>query len=148
MAGYSGTPLVDKLGIRPGSRLALLSAPGDLALDLPPGVTVARQLRGHFDVVVLFTVQRAELQRRIDRIGEAIFPAGAAWIAFPKRAAKMATDMTDHAVRGVALPLGLVDTKVCAVDERWTGIKLVWRTERRKKSPHATGPGPQRAPGS
>ena len=148
MAGYSGTPLVDKLGIRPGSRLALLSPPSDLALDLPPGVAVAAQLRGQFDVVMLFTVQRAELQRRIGRIGEAIFPAGAAWIAFPKRAARMPTDMTEHVVREVALPLGLVDTKVCAVDERWTGLKLVWRKERREKSPPATGPGPQRGPGS
>lgn len=148
MAGYSGTPLVDKLGIRPGARVALLSAPGDLLLDLPPGVSVAARLGGQFDVVMLFTTERAVLQRRIDRIGEAIFPAGAAWIAYPKRAAKVATDMTEHVVREVVLPLGLVDTKVCAVDETWTGLKVVWRKERREKSPSATGPGPLREPGS
>ena len=153
MAGYSGTPLVDKLGIRAGARMALLSAPDELVLDLPPGVIVAAQLRGQFAVVLLFTTERAVLQRRIHRIGEAIFPAGAAWIAFPKRAAKVPTDMTEHVVREVVLPLGLVDTKVCAVDETWTGLKVVWRKDQRKKnpwekSPSATGPGPQREPGS
>ena len=150
VAGYSGTPLVDKLGIRPGARLALLSVPDDVSvLALPAGVSVARRLGGSFDVVLLFTVERAVLVRRIDGIGRAIFPAGAAWIAWPKRGAKVPTDMTDHVVREVALPLGLVDTKVCAVDDRWTGLKLVWRKERRGKTPLATGPGPSReAPGS
>ena len=122
---------MDKLGVRPGYRLALLSAPPDLVLDLPDGVTVVRRLAGHCDVVVFFTRYREDLVRRVDRIGQAIAPDGAAWIAWPKRAAKMATDMTDHVVREVALPRGLVDTKVCAIDETWTGLKLVWRTERR-----------------
>ena len=133
MAGYSGTPLVDKLGVRPGHRLALLGAPANLDMDLrlPDDVTVIRRLSGHCDVVVFFTTQRRELERRIDGIGQAIAPNGAGWIAWPKKTAKVATDMTDHVVREVALPRGLVDTKVCAIDDTWTGLKLVWRKELR-----------------
>ncbi len=133
VAGYSGTPLVNKLGIRPDHRFALLSAPPGFAqgLDLPDGVTVITRLSGHCDVVLFFTKQRGELDRRLDRIGMVIAPAGAAWIAWPKRAAKVATDMTEDVVREVALPRGLVDVKVCAIDETWSGLKLVWRKERR-----------------
>ncbi|MDQ1391746.1 MAG: hypothetical protein QOF30_723 [Acidimicrobiaceae bacterium] len=133
VAGYSGTPLVNKLGIRPGHRLALLSAPSGFAeeLDLPDGVTVITRLSGHCDVVLFFTKGRNELDRRVERIGQVIAPAGAAWIAWPKRAAKVATDMTEDVVREVALPRGLVDVKVCAIDETWSGLKLVWRKERR-----------------
>jgi hypothetical protein len=131
VAGYSGTPLVNKLGLRPGDRLALLSAPADFGLDLPDGVTVVSRLSGHCDLVLFFTLHRRDLERRLDRIGQVIAPAGAAWIAWPKRAAKVATDMTEHAVREFALPRGLVDTKVCAIDETWSGLKLVWRKERR-----------------
>jgi hypothetical protein len=131
VAGYSGTPLVQKLGVRPGDRLAILEAPPDFELDLPDGVTVARRLAGHCDVVLLFATRRHDLERRIDRIGVVIAPAGMAWIAWPKRAAKVATDMTEHVVRDVALPRGLVDTKVAAIDDTWSGLKLVWRKERR-----------------
>jgi hypothetical protein len=131
VAGYSGTPLVNKLGVRPGQRVALLSVPADLALDLPDEVAVVTRLSGHCDLVLFFTMQRRRLDERLDRIGQAIFPDGAAWIAWPKRAAKMATDMTDHAVREAALPRGLVDIKVCAIDETWTGLKVVWRKDRR-----------------
>jgi hypothetical protein len=127
--------LIDKLGVRSGHRVALLGAPPDLVLDLPGDVVVVRRLSGHCDVVLLFTTERRELDRRLDRIGQAIAPDGAAWIAWPKRAAKVATDMTDHAVRELALPRGLVDTKVCAIDETWTGLKLVWRRERRSHIP-------------
>ena len=131
MAGYSGTPLVNKLGIRPGNRIALLAAPRDFLLDLPGEVTVVRRLVGRCDVVLLFTTARAELERRVPRIGEAIAPSGMAWIAWPKRAAKVATDMTEDVVRAVALPRGLVDVKVCAIDDTWSGLKLVWRKELR-----------------
>jgi hypothetical protein len=115
--------------------VALLSTPPDLVLDLPDEVTVTTRLSGHCDVVLFFTTERGLLERRLEQIGKAIFPAGAAWIAWPKRAAKMATDMSDHVVREVALPRGLVDTKVCAIDDTWTGLKLVWRTERRSPGP-------------
>jgi hypothetical protein len=131
VAGYSGTPLVDKLGVRTGQRVALLAAPADLVLDLPPEVSVVTRLAGHCDVVLFFTKERRRLDRRLDGIGHAIAPDGAAWIAWPKRASKVATDMTDNVVREVALPRGLVDVKVCAIDETWTGLKLVWRKELR-----------------
>ena len=123
--------MVNKLGIRPGSRIALLGAPSGWGLDLPDGVTVLTRLSGHCDVVLFFTVQRAELVRRLERIGSVIAPAGAAWIAWPKRAAKMPTDMSDNVVREVALPQGLVDVKVCAIDDVWSGLKLVWRKKLR-----------------
>jgi hypothetical protein len=132
VAGYSGTPLVNKLGLRPGNRFALLSAPPGFVLDLPDDVTVITRLSGHCDFVLFFTTQREALDRRLGRISEVIAPAGAAWIAWPKRAARVATDMTDHVVREVALPRGLVDTKVCAIDDTWTGLKLLWRKERRE----------------
>ncbi|MDQ6614402.1 MAG: DUF3052 domain-containing protein [Actinomycetota bacterium] len=131
MTGYSGTPLVNKLGLRPGDRFALLSAPPDFTLNMPDEVTVITRLSGHCDLVLFFTQQRRELDRRLDRISQAIAPAGAAWIAWPKRAARVPTDMTEDVVRQVALPRGLVDTKVCAIDETWSGLKLVWRKERR-----------------
>jgi hypothetical protein len=131
VAGYSGTPLVDNLGVRPGQRVALLAAPVDLVLDLPDEVHVVTRLSGHCDVVLFFTTERRRLDRRLDDIGRAIAPDGAAWIAWPKRASKVATDMTDNVVRAVALPRGLVDVKVCAIDETWSGLKLVWRRELR-----------------
>lgn len=133
MAGYSGTPLTTKLGIRPGDRIAVLSAPPDFLLDLPDGVTVAGRLSGHCDVVLFFTLKRQELDRRLERIGQVIAPDGAAWVAWPKRASKVPTDMTEHVVRELALPMGLVDIKVCAVDETWSGLKLVWRKELRSR---------------
>jgi hypothetical protein len=123
--------LVNKLGIRPDDRVALLAPPPGFELDLPTGVTQISRLVGHCDVVVLFAPWRDGLDRRIDRIGQAIAPAGAAWIAWPKKAAKVPTDMTEHVVREVALPRGLVDVKVCAIDEVWSGLKLVWRKEHR-----------------
>jgi hypothetical protein len=131
VAGYSGTPLVNKLGIRPGQRVAMVAVPPGVLPEMPEGVTVVTRLSGHCDVVLFFTTERAELDRRLQRVGEVIAPAGAAWIAWPKRAAKVATDMTEDVVREVALPRGLVDVKVCAIDETWSGLKLVWRKELR-----------------
>jgi hypothetical protein len=132
-AGYSGTPLVTKLGIRPGHRLVLVDAPADLDGTLgalPEGVTVVRRL-GKADVVLFFTTARTSLERRRDALGNAIFPDGAVWVCWPKRSAKVPTDMTEDVVREVVLPHGLVDVKVCAVDAVWSGLKVVWRTERR-----------------
>jgi hypothetical protein len=132
-AGYSGTPLPTKLGIREGSTLALLSAPPGLLDELPPAVTVKRQARGTADVVVAFFTGRTALAARIDALGRMVFPAGGLWIAWPKRSSGRATDLSDDAVREVALPLGLVDNKVCAVDDTWTGLRLVWRVDRRAR---------------
>ena len=116
-AGYGGTPLPKKLGIKEGAAVASLNAPegfADMLGALPDGVTVRRRLRGPLDVIVFFTVRRADLERRIERLRAALHPAGRLWIAWPKRASKVETDMTEDVVRDVALPLGLVDNKVAA----------------------------------
>jgi hypothetical protein len=97
---------------------------------LPDGVSVRRTL-GAADVVLFFTTTRAALERRLDALGRAIFPAGAVWVCWPKKAAQVPTDVTEDVVRDVVLPQGLVDTKVCAVDQVWSGLKVVWRKERR-----------------
>jgi hypothetical protein len=132
--GYSGTPLPRKLGMKEDARVAVLDAPDDFtdALGaLPDGVTVRERLRGPLDVIVFFTERRADLERRIDRLKAALDPAGRLWIAWPKRASKVETDMTEDVVRDVALPLGLVDNKVAAIDETWSGLQLVIRKELR-----------------
>jgi hypothetical protein len=132
-AGYSGRPLPRKLGIRDGDRLVILADPGhalELLAPLPPGVEVGREA-APADVVLRFTTDRAELAASLPALGEAIFPGGCCWIAWPKRASKVETDVTEDVVRELALPLGLVDTKICAVDETWSGLRLVWRKELR-----------------
>jgi hypothetical protein len=137
MAGYSGTPLATKLGIKPGHRLALLGAPSgfaDTLAPLPEPVTVATALRGTADVVVLFTKQRAELEQKLPLIIARLDPAGGCWIAWPKKASKVPTDITEDTIREVALPRGLVDNKVCAIDDVWSGLRLVIRLEHRPKS--------------
>jgi hypothetical protein len=133
-AGYSGTPLAKKLGIGAGASVAVVSEPAgfrDLLDPLPAAVEFRTHLRGQVDVVVLFTIKRAEFERRIDAAGKAIFPNGGLWIAWPKRASKVPTDMTEDVVREVALQLGLVDNKVCAIDDVWSGLRIVWRKELR-----------------
>lgn len=133
-AGYSGTALPKKLGIKNGAAAAFLNPPQDFADTigpLPVGVTVRDRLRGPLDVIVFFTVRRAELERRIQRLRAALDPAGRLWIAWPKRASKVETDMTEDVVRDVALPLGLVDNKVAAIDATWSGLQLVIRKELR-----------------
>ena len=134
MAGYNGTPLPKKLGIVEGSSLALIGAPKGVFDVLPRGVIVKHQARGSADVVVAFLTRRSDLQRRIERLAQMIFPSGGLWVAWPKRASGIDTDMDDGGVRDVALPLGLVDNKVCAIDETWSGLRLVWRRERRTQS--------------
>jgi hypothetical protein len=130
-AGYSGTPLPRKLGIKPGHRVLLLSAPDGFERDtlgeLPDGVTVGRQARGTADVIVSFHTQRADLARRMPKLRAVMDPAAGLWIAWPKRAAKMETDLTENVVRDLALENVLVDNKVAAIDERWSGLRLVIR---------------------
>ncbi len=139
MAGYSGTPIAVKLGIKEGSTLVLLDVPADVLpgviTGLPAGVVVRRQARGSADVVVEFVTIRAKLEKRIGSLEKMIYPSGGLWIAWPKRASGVETDVTDHAVREVALPRGLVDNKVCAIDDTWTGLRLVWRRELRVRAP-------------
>jgi len=134
MVGYSGTPLARKLGVTEGSRLALLAAPVgfDEELDpLPDSVTVLRRLAPGLDVAVLFVTERRELERRFPAVAKAVFPAGGFWVAWPKRASKVPTDLTEDVLREVGLPQGLVDNKVCAVTEVWSGLRFVWRRENR-----------------
>jgi len=139
VAGYSGTPLPTKLGIKPDSRLALVSAPDgfDRTLGpLPERVEVRSRARGPLDVIVFFTISAAELRRRFDRLAGALDPAGALWVAWPKRSSGVETDLTENVVRDVALPKGLVDNKVCAIDETWSGLRLVIRKENRPGASH------------
>ena len=131
MAGYSGTPLAKKLGIVEGSTLALLAEPSGVVVGLPPGVTVKRQARGKADVVVAFFTEVAPLERRITTLATMVFPDASLWIAWPKRSAGVPTTVNAEEVRRVALAIGLVDNKVCAIDDTWTGLRLVWRRERR-----------------
>jgi hypothetical protein len=129
-AGYSGTPLVHKLGIKPEARLGLLGAPAgfDETLgELPPGVAVHRRVRGPFDVIVAFCVARAELKRRLPAWRAALDQAGGLWLAWPKRTSGVATDLAEGAVRELGLGVGLVDNKVCAIDETWSGLRFVYR---------------------
>jgi hypothetical protein len=129
-AGYSGTPLPRKLGMKEGSRVAVLSAPDEFDATLgplPDGVVVRRRLRGPLDVVVFFTTSRAKLERRIDALRAALDPAGRLWVAWPKRASGVATDVTENVVREIALAHLLVDNKVAAVDATWSGLQLVIR---------------------
>ncbi len=133
-SGYSGTPLVQKLGFKPNQRTALLAAPDGfdaLLGPLPDGVRVSRRARGPLDLVVAFFSRRRELERRLPSLHATLKPAGALWIAWPKRASGVATDITEDVVREVALPRGLVDTKVCAIDATWSGLRLVIRRENR-----------------
>ncbi len=135
-AGYSGTPLPRKLGIRPGHEVAVLGGPASVADSLSglPGVGPPRRdLSGGdpLDVIVFFVTWRADLEAQLGSLRERMAPACGLWVAWPKRAARVPTDMTEHVVRDVALPTGLVDNKVCAIDEVWSGLRLVIRRELR-----------------
>jgi hypothetical protein len=131
VVGYSGTPLATKLGIKERTRLVLLDAPAGFAPPLPAGVRIRRRAQGNADVVVAFFVQQAKLERRSTALGSIVFPAGGLWIAWPKRSSRVETDLTDTVIRGLVLPGGLVDNKVCAIDETWSALRFVWRLERR-----------------
>jgi hypothetical protein len=129
-AGYSGTPLPRKLGIKPGAQLGLIEAPDGFERvlgELPPGVSVRRRLQGSFDVIVAFFVARSELERRLAACKNALTAAGGLWLAWPKRSSGVATDLGEGAVRELGLATGLVDNKVCAIDATWSGLRFVHR---------------------
>ena len=135
MAGYSGTPLPRKLGIKEEHRVWFSGAPSGFPAalgELPPGVEVKRRAAKGLDVIVFFTTERSNLAKRLPALGEAIVPAGGLWVAWPKKSSGVETDMTEDAVREIALPIGLVDNKVCAIDETWSGLRLVWRLSERR----------------
>jgi hypothetical protein len=130
VAGYSHTPLPRKLGIKAASVVAFPGAPPEFAAALgalPDSVTVRSRASGHMDVVVAFFTRRARLEQRLAGLAKTIFPAGGLWIAWPKRSSGVATDLTEDVVRELALAGGLVDNKVCAIDETWSGLRLVYR---------------------
>jgi hypothetical protein len=134
-AGYSGTALPKKLGIKAGARVAWGNEPRDwekILGPLPEGVDVRGRIRGPLDVVVFFTTRRSELERRMPALRRALDPAGSLWISWPKRASRVPTDVTEDVVREIALANALVDVKVAAVDETWSGLKLVIRLKDRQ----------------
>lgn len=139
MAGYSSTPLPQKLGIRPQTRLGLSNAPASFVQSLgplPDGVkpTSVGRAKGPFDVIVAFFTREADLVAKLPRLHERLGQAGGLWISWPKRASGAPTDITEDVVRKHALPRGLVDNKVCSIDETWSGLRLVIRLENRVRS--------------
>jgi hypothetical protein len=129
-SGYSGTPLPHKLGITDGSRVAVVSAPAhfDATLGpLPDGARVRRDARGRLDVIVFFVTRRAELARRFASFARALEPDGGLWVAWPKKTSGVATDLVFDAVQAIGLDAGLVDNKVAAIDQTWSGLRFVHR---------------------
>ncbi len=134
MAGYSGTPLPKKLGITEGKRFAVRSAPAGFAEtlgELPPGAECLRQLRPGLDIVIAFFTERAALAPSWEKLTAAVAPNGTVWVAWPKRASGVATDITEDVLRDELLPSGWVDNKVCAIDETWSGLRFALRRELR-----------------
>ena len=134
MAGYSGKALVQKIGLKPGHRLALAGEPEGFLKELAPlpdGVIVATGGSKPLDCVILFADQARTLESRIRRWGTRLTPAGMLWVAWPKKASKVATDVTEGLVRATGLDIGLVDVKICAVNDIWSGLKFVRRLKDR-----------------
>lgn len=143
MAGYSGTPLAKKLGIMPGAKLLLVNAPEDMAAwlaPLPEGVKITsvsgkgsagKDGAGDQDVIVFFTTEAKELTRRFGALAKGLQPAGGLWVAWPKKASKAPTDLSESVVRKFGLCTGMVDNKVCAVSEVWSGLRFVRRIKDR-----------------
>jgi hypothetical protein len=147
VAGYSGTPLAQKLGIKPGYRVALVNAPKDFATtlgELPEGVVLASGTpapRKPPDSVICFVSHRGDLMRFFPALRARMLPTDSLWLCWPKKTSGVATDLTDHVIRQVALPTGLVDNKVCAIDATWSGLRLVVRLEHREPDAGARGRG-------
>jgi hypothetical protein len=131
--GYSGKPLAQKLGIKDSSRIFLIGQPGDYAALVGPlpGVRVATRIGPTVDLVHLFATRRTEMERHLAALRKSLRPDAALWVSWPKKSSKVPTDITEDTIRRVALPLGFVDVKVCAVSDVWSGLKLVVRSELR-----------------
>ena len=139
MIGYSGTPLVRKLGIKPGTKLVVV---GDVPDEyrtwlgpLPERTTITGRGRPPFQAVHVFVTTRAELAKQLAHLRKTLTPDGYVWVSWPKKASRVPTNITEDVIREVALPLGFVDIKVCAVSEVWSGLKLVIRVSERIKKP-------------
>ena len=136
MAGYSGTPLIKKLGIKPGFKVAFVNAPPDFvqSLDLPADTTLcSSSSRKPHDFVLLFVKSKSELAQKFALMAAKLKPDGMLWISWPKKASGVKTDLSDNVVREIGLSEGLVDVKVCAVDDVWSGLKFVIRLQDRPK---------------
>lgn len=139
MAGYSGTPLVKKLGIKARSRLYLSGAPDNylrLVAPLPEGVQVESRFHRETDIVHIFCTVQKQMANEIRSSAAGLKDDGSIWVSWPKRSSKVPTDITEDKIREIALPLGLVDVKVCAVDDTWSALKLVFRREKRHTGQH------------
>jgi len=134
VAGYSGKPLILKLGIKPGSRLGIFDAPSgfDATLGtLPDGVATTKTLRGSHDVVIVFAKSKKALEKRFHEVAKLVVPAGSLWVSWPKKTSGVVSDLDENVVRAVGLNRGWVDVKVCAVDEIWSALKFVTRLSNR-----------------
>jgi len=137
MAGYSGTPLPQKLGIKPGTIVVVIDAPAHyrkLLGQIPSGVNFATRPVGNTKFVHLFSMRQSELAKQLSILRRKIAEDAAIWVSWPKKSSGVATDITEDVIRAVALPLGLVDIKVCALDDTWSGLKLMIRKENRKSN--------------
>jgi Protein of unknown function (DUF3052) len=135
MAGYSGTPLPRKLGIQPKFRVLLEAMPADVRADLKDSLSaceLVRQARGPLDFVMLFVKSQADLQDRLSTVARQLAPAGMLWVSWPKKTSGVACDMNENDIRRIGLAAGLVDIKVCAVNDTWSGLKFVIPVARRK----------------
>jgi len=134
MPGYSGTPLAQKLGIKAGQKVATIGAPAGyrkLLAPLPKGVSFPTKIAAEAPFVHLFVKERKTLEKELKRLRRLLADAGVLWVSWPKKSSRVATDITEDVIREVCLPLGFVDVKVCAVDETWSGLKLMIRRENR-----------------
>ena len=130
MAGYSGTPLPQKLGVKPGARVVLVDAPADFETELQPlpeGVSLSTKVEGNADVILAFYTQHSAFHGAFNGLAGILRPAGGLWIAWPKRSSGLATDLNENLIRAVGLAAGLVDNKVCAVTDVWSGLRFVYR---------------------
>jgi len=128
MAGYSGTPLVSKLGIKPDTRIQFLNPPEDFSDTLGPLPDGLKSVtRGAVDLAIIFVREKAELEKRFAAMRDRLESNGTLWVAWPKKSARTVTDLTENVVRSVGLDAGLVDVKVCAIDDIWSGLKFVRR---------------------
>ena len=135
MAGYSGTPLVKKLGIKPGFNIAFAGAPPSYAneLDLPPNVSINPRPGKPLDFAQLFVKSEKELEIKFSQYANRLNTSGMLWVSWPKKSSGVSTDLSENIVREIGLAAGLVDVKICAVDEVWSGLKFVFRFEDRAR---------------
>lgn len=139
MPGYSRTQLPQKLGIKPGLTLVTMNAPASyrgLLGPIPEGVTFSDRLKPDSSLVHVFIKKRSDLEKRLSVLRKKVSDSGTVWVSWPKRSSGVLTDVTEDVVRAVALPLGFVDVKVCAIDEIWSGLKLVVRRKERNRHQH------------